>query len=80
MKRGKLLAAIPAMLLGQGATILNGNWFLAAFKKAVGGNLGAFVPPCSVRPLHSVVDFSGDGFAVTKYSKHKAQAIAFLQF
>ncbi|EQD80036.1 extracellular solute-binding protein [mine drainage metagenome] len=46
----------------------------------MGSNLGVFIPPYSNTPIHGVVEFAGDGFAMTKYSQHKPQAIAFLKF
>lgn len=65
---------------GKAAMIVKGNWFLSTFEKALGSNLGVFVPPYSTKPMHSVVEFSGDGFAVTKYSSHIPQAVQFLKF
>ena len=65
---------------GKAAMIVKGNWFLGTFEQALGKNLGVFVPPYSNTPMHSVVEFSGDGFAVTRYAKHKAQAVEFLKF
>jgi raffinose/stachyose/melibiose transport system substrate-binding protein len=46
----------------------------------MGSNVAAFVPPFSNTPIKGVVEYPGDGFAVTKYSKNKADAFKFLDF
>jgi raffinose/stachyose/melibiose transport system substrate-binding protein len=46
----------------------------------MGTNVAAFVPPYSNTPIKGVVEYPGDGFSVTKFSKHKAQAFEFLDF
>lgn len=65
---------------GKAAMLIKGNWDLAVLQKKMGANLGVFVPPYSNKPIHGVVEFPGDGFSVTSYSRHKPQAIAFLKF
>jgi ABC-type glycerol-3-phosphate transport system substrate-binding protein len=39
-----------------------------------------FVPPFSEQPIKGIVEYSGDGFSMTNYSKNKDQAAAFLAF
>jgi raffinose/stachyose/melibiose transport system substrate-binding protein len=65
---------------GKSAMLIKGNWDLAQLYKAMGSNLGTFVPPFSTSPVHGVVQFPGDGYAMTSYSQHKAQAAEFLRF
>lgn len=65
---------------GKGAMLIKGNWDAAVLQQKMGSNLGVFVPPYSNTPMHKVVEYAGDGFAMTQYSKHKPQAIAFLKF
>ncbi len=42
--------------------------------------MAPFAPPFSAKPITGVVEYPGDGFAVTKYSKNKAAAFKFLDF
>ena len=65
---------------GKAAMLIKGNWDAAVLEQKMGSNLGVFVPPYSNTPIHGVVEFAGDGFAMTKYSQHKPQAIEFLKF
>lgn len=65
---------------GKAAMLIKGNWDASVLEQKMGSNLGVFVPPFSDTPIHGVVEFAGDGFAVTKYSKHKAEAVEFLKF
>jgi raffinose/stachyose/melibiose transport system substrate-binding protein len=71
---------LGAFLKGQAAMIVDGNWDTTTFEKGLGSNVAAIVPPFSEKPQHGVVQFSGDGFAVSKASKHPQQAVAFLKF
>jgi ABC-type glycerol-3-phosphate transport system substrate-binding protein len=65
---------------GKAAMLIKGNWDLATLYSAMKGNLGVFVPPFSNTPVHGVVQYPGDGYSMTTYSQHKAQAAKFLQF
>lgn len=65
---------------GKAAMIVDGTWDTENFTKAMGSNVAAFVPPYSNTPIKGVVEYPGDGFSVTKYSKHKADAFKFLDF
>lgn len=65
---------------GKAAMLIKGNWDLAPLEKQMGSNLGVFVPPFSNTPQKGVVQFPGDGFAMTSYSTHKAAAAEFLNF
>jgi len=65
---------------GKAAMLVDGTWDTADYTKAMGSNVAAFVPPFSTTPIKGVVDFAGDGFSVTKYSKNKAAAFKFLDF
>lgn len=65
---------------GKAAMIIDGTWDLADFQKKLGSNVAAFVPPFSDTPAKNVVEYSGDGFSITKSSAHKTEAAKFLQF
>jgi raffinose/stachyose/melibiose transport system substrate-binding protein len=60
--------------------ISDGNWDAATFQKAMGNKVSPFVLPFSKSPQSGVIQYSGDGFAVTKYSKHQKEAVEFLKF
>src|SRR5207249_3740966 len=61
---------LGAFIKGQAAMISDGNWDVAALQKAMGSKLAPFVLPFSDAPQHGVIQYSGDGFSVMKYSKH----------
>jgi raffinose/stachyose/melibiose transport system substrate-binding protein len=65
---------------GKAAMTMEGTWSIAGFQQSMGDNVGAFLPPFSDQPLKGVVEYSGDGFSMTTYSQHQAQAAAFLTF
>ncbi len=65
---------------GQAAMTMEGTWEIAEFQQKMGNNVGVFIPPFSDTPIHGVVEYSGDGFAMTSYSQHKQQAAAFLKY
>lgn len=65
---------------GQAAMMIDGTWDTAQYTAAMGSNVAAFVPPYSNTPIKGVVEYPGDGYAVTKYSKNKAAAFSFLDF
>ena len=67
-------------LSGKAAMIIDGTWDTQKFTDAMKDNVAAFVPPFSDTPIKGVVDFPGDGFAITNYSKHKDVAADFLGF
>jgi ABC-type glycerol-3-phosphate transport system substrate-binding protein len=67
-------------LSGKAAMIVDGTWDTQKFTDAMKDNVAAFVPPFSDTPIKGVVDFPGDGFAITSYSKHKDVAGDFLGF
>ena len=69
-----------AFLKGKAAIIVKGNWDTSQFSKALGSRVGVFVPPYSNTPMKKVVEFAGNGFAMTSYSQHKKQVAEFLQF
>ncbi len=71
---------LGAFLKGQAAMIVDGNWDTTTLQKGLGSNVAPIVPPFSTKPQQGVVQFSGDGFAVSKSSKHPQQAVAFLKF
>ncbi len=72
--------SLIALEQGQTAMIVDGNWDLATLYQSMGSNLGTFVPPYSTSGIHGVVQYPGDGFSMTTYSQHKAQAAEFLEF
>ena len=69
-----------AFLKGQAAMIVKVNNDAGPFYSALGSNVGVFVPPYSDTPMKGVVEFAGNGFAITTYSPHKTAAAEFLQF
>jgi len=60
--------------------MVDGTWDTAQYTKSMGTNVAAFVPPYSNKPITGVVEYPGDGFSVTKYSKNKKDAFKFLDF
>jgi ABC-type glycerol-3-phosphate transport system substrate-binding protein len=71
---------LGAFTKGQAAMISDGNWDAATFQKAMGNKVSSFVLPFSNSAQKGVIQYSGDGFAVTKYSKHPKEAVQFLKF
>ncbi len=65
---------------GKAAMIIKINNNAGPFTDALGGDVGVFVPPFSDTPMRKVVEFAGNGFAITSYSPNKAAAAQFLQF
>ena len=65
---------------GKAAMMIDGTWDTQHFTSTMGSNVAPFVPPYSNTPIKGVVEFPGDGFAVTKYSKNKAAAFKFIDF
>jgi ABC-type glycerol-3-phosphate transport system substrate-binding protein len=65
---------------GKAAMMVDGTWDTQKFTDALGSKVAAFVPPFSNTPIKGVVQYPGDGYSITDYSKHKAQAAAFLAF
>ena len=63
---------------GKAAMTLEGSWDFQEFSDKMGADVGVFVPPFNDTNVKGVVEFPGDGFGVTKYSQHKADAAAFL--
>ncbi len=63
---------------GKAAMTMEGSWGFKEFSDKLGANAGVFVPPFSDNPIKGVVEFPGNGFGVTSYSQHKAEAAAFL--
>jgi ABC-type glycerol-3-phosphate transport system substrate-binding protein len=67
-------------LAGKAAMTLEGTWAISAVEKAMGTNVGVFLPPFVDQPLNGVVEFPGDGFAMTNYCQNKDVAADFLKF
>lgn len=65
---------------GKAAMIVKINNDAGPFSKALGSNVGVFIPPYSDTPVHGVDEFAGNGLAITTYSPKKAAAAKFLQF
>ncbi|HEY5436708.1 MAG TPA: extracellular solute-binding protein [Candidatus Limnocylindrales bacterium] len=63
---------------GQAAMTLEGSWDYKEFHDKLGASVGVFVPPFTDTQAKGVVEFPGNGFGVTSYSQHKAEAAAFL--
>jgi ABC-type glycerol-3-phosphate transport system substrate-binding protein len=71
---------LGTFMKGQAAMIIDGNWDTATLRGAMGANVAPFVPPFSDKPQRGVVQYSGDGFAVSKQSSHPKEAVQFLKF
>jgi len=71
---------LGAFMQGQAAMIIDGNWDTATLQKAMGSNVAPFLPPFTSNPQRGVVQYSGDGFAVSKQSSHQKEAVQFLKF
>jgi raffinose/stachyose/melibiose transport system substrate-binding protein len=67
-------------MAGKAAMTLEGTWAISAAEKAMGDNVGVFLPPFTDQPLKGVVEFPGDGFAMTNYCSNKAVASDFLKW
>ncbi len=65
---------------GKAAMILDGTWDTSKFTDAMKSDVAAFVPPFSDQPINGVVEYPGDGFGITSYSKHQQAAAGFLAF
>jgi raffinose/stachyose/melibiose transport system substrate-binding protein len=65
---------------GKAAMTMEGTWGIADAEKSLGSNVGVFVPPFSDQPIKGVVEFPGDGFAMTNYCPNKAVAADFLAY
>jgi ABC-type glycerol-3-phosphate transport system substrate-binding protein len=65
---------------GEAAMTMEGTWQIAEFQEKLGDDVQVFVPPFSEQPIKGIVEYSGDGFSMTNYSKNKDQAAAFLAF
>jgi len=65
---------------GKAAMIIDGTWDTKKFTDAMGDNVAAFVPPFSDTPIKGVVEYAGDGYAITTYSPHQKEAADFLAF
>jgi raffinose/stachyose/melibiose transport system substrate-binding protein len=65
---------------GEAAMTMEGTWQIAEFQEKMGDKFDVFVPPFSDTPIKGIVEYSGDGFSMTNYSKNKTQAAAFLAF
>jgi raffinose/stachyose/melibiose transport system substrate-binding protein len=65
---------------GKAAMMVDGTWDTQKFTDAMKGDVAAFVPPFADQPIKGVVQYPGDGFSITKYSKHQATAADFLAF
>ena len=55
---------------------LEGSWDFTEFHEKLGDKVGVFVPPFTDTQAKGVVEFPGNGFGVTSYSQHKAEAAA----
>ena len=71
---------LGAFSSGKAAMIIDGNWDTATLQKGLGKNLAPFAPPFSSGKQKGVVQYPGDGFSITSYSKHPKEAAAFLKF
>lgn len=71
---------LGAFMKGQAAMIIDGNWDTATLRQALGAKVAPFLPPFTSKPQNGVVQYSGDGFAVSKQSSHQKEAVQFLKF
>ena len=65
---------------GKAAMIVDGTWDTQKFTDAMKGDVAAFVPPFSDQPIKGVVEYPGDGYAITNSSQHQSTAADFLAF
>ena len=65
---------------GKAAMIIDGTWDTKKFTDAMKSNVAAFIPPFSDQPIKGVVEFAGQGLAMTNYSKNQAASAKFLEF
>ncbi len=65
---------------GKAAMIIDGTWDTKKFTDAMKSNVAAFIPPFSDFPIKGVVEFAGQGLAMTNYSKNQKAAAKFLEF
>jgi raffinose/stachyose/melibiose transport system substrate-binding protein len=65
---------------GKAAMMVDGTWDTQKFTDAMGSKVAAFVPPFSNSPIKGVVQYPGDGYSITNYSKNKTAAAGFLAF
>ncbi len=66
-------------LAGKAAMTLEGTWGISDAEKQLGSKVGVFLPPFTDQALNGVVQFPGDGFAMTSYCQHKDVAADFLK-
>ncbi len=67
-------------LAGKAAMTLEGTWGIADAEKSLGDKVGVFLPSFTDQTLQGVVQFPGDGFAMTSYCQNKDVAGDFLKF
>ncbi|MEO8463526.1 MAG: extracellular solute-binding protein [Chloroflexota bacterium] len=60
------------------AFTLEGSWDYQEFLDKMGDKVGVALPPFNDTAQKGVVEFPGNGFGITSYSTHKADAAAFL--
>jgi len=65
---------------GEAAMTMEGTWLIAELQEKMGDKVQVFVPPFSETPIQGIVEYGGDGFGLTTYSQHQAQAAAFLAY
>jgi ABC-type glycerol-3-phosphate transport system substrate-binding protein len=65
---------------GKAAMIIDGTWDTQKFTDVMKDNVAAFVPPFSDSAVKGVIEYPGDGFSITKYSKNQQAAADFLTF
>jgi ABC-type glycerol-3-phosphate transport system substrate-binding protein len=63
---------------GKAAMTLEGSWDFQEFNEKMGDNVGVFLPPFTTEAINGVVEFPGNGFGVTSYSKNQKAAADFL--
>ena len=67
-------------LAGKAAMTLEGTWAISAAENALGDKVWVFAPPFSDQPIKGIVEFPGDGFAMTSYCPNKDVAADFLAY
>jgi raffinose/stachyose/melibiose transport system substrate-binding protein len=67
-------------LSGKAAMTLEGTWGISDAEKQLGSKAGVFLPAFTDQALNGVVQFPGDGFAMTSYCQHKDVAADFLSY
>jgi ABC-type glycerol-3-phosphate transport system substrate-binding protein len=71
---------LGSLIKGKTAMIVDGTFDTGTLLAGLGKNLGTFAPPYANGKIHGVVQYPGDGYGVTAWTAHQAEAVQFEQF